>query len=368
MHSISKKYTRLQEESVYIQKFLSREGQEFGLRLATPDDAKSLSSIFKEIYGYQYIKPYVYNIELFKKELSRKNSFWFIGELLENSEIGGAGLIAKNRYIAHAGSLVVKKKFQGIGMAAKMGTAGIIFATRMPQFKDVLRLDGEARTIKIGAQKTIQDAGGIPYGLIPAFINLGDKRKYKTENNKPPPPVNEEAAFLYSLIFKSLWKQREKEIHLLDNEDFIFFYNYIKNIARKRMNNDVLILDRGKKRKSFELYGVSKDFYEGILNLYGYIKEKSLNNLLKTYNAWRIILWRIPTTQNGIHSMSLALEKGFNILGYDIGFSNLNWTLYDSVIMAYYPNGGSQVLKVDCLDLNRPLYNKVREIFFSRMN
>ena len=134
------------------------------------------------------------------------------------------------------------------------------------------------------------------------------------------------------------------------------------------MNNDVLILDRGKKRKAIELYGVSKDFYEGILNLYGYIKEKSLNNLLKTYNAWRIILWRIPTTPNGIHSMSLALEKGFNIVGYDIGFSNLNWTLYDSIIMAYYPNGGSQVLKVDCLDLNRPLYNKVREIFFSRIN
>jgi len=134
------------------------------------------------------------------------------------------------------------------------------------------------------------------------------------------------------------------------------------------MNEDNLILERGKKRKSYELYGVSKDFYEGILNLYGLIKEKSLNNLLKTYNKWRIILWKIPTTQNGIHSMALALEKGFNIVGYDIGFHNINWTLYDSVIMAYYPNGGSQVLKVNCLDQNRPLYNKVREIYFSRIN
>jgi len=66
--------------------------------------------------------------------------------------------------------------------------------------------------------------------------------------------------------------------------------------------------------------------------------------------------------------MSLALEKGFNIVGYDLGFNNMNWTLYDSVIMAYYPNGGSQVLKLEYLDENRPLFNKIREIFFSRID
>jgi len=367
MHTISKKYS-FQEDTIYIQKFLSREGQEFGLRLATPDDAKALSMIFKEVYGYEYIKPYVYNAELLKRELLEKNSFWFVGEAIKNKEIVGTGLIEKKRYIAHGGSFAVKKNYQGIGIAAKMGTAGIIFTTKLDQFKNVLKLDVEPRAVKIGAQRAIHDAGAIPFGLIPAYINFGDFRKFNIESTKPPPPINEEAAFLYSLVFKPLWKKREQEIYLLDNEDFIFFYNYIRKMSRKRMNNDVLNLERGKKRKAFELYAVSKDFYGGILNLYGPIMEKSLNNLLRRYNDWRIILWRIPTTQNGINSMSLALEKGFNVVGYDIGFNSMNLKLNDSVILAYYPNGGSHVLQVNSLDENRPLYNKIREIFFSRDN
>ena len=144
MHSINKKYSRFQEDTIFIQKFLSRDGQELGIRLATPDDAITISMIFKEVYGYQYVKPFVYNIELLKRELIRKNSFWFVGEVLENKEIMGTGLIEKNRYIAHAGSMAIKKKFQGIGVAAKMGTAAIISITKIPLFKDVLRLDGEA--------------------------------------------------------------------------------------------------------------------------------------------------------------------------------------------------------------------------------
>ena len=74
------------------------------------------------------------------------------------------------------------------------------------------------------------------------------------------------------------------------------------------------------------------------MKLYGYVKEKSLKNLLKVYSNWRLILWRIPTTQNGIHSMALAEKMGFKVVGYDIGFNNINWTLFDSIIMAYYPN------------------------------
>jgi hypothetical protein len=66
--------------------------------------------------------------------------------------------------------------------------------------------------------------------------------------------------------------------------------------------------------------------------------------------------------------MALALEKGFNMVGYDVGFNKMNSTLHDSVILAYYPNGGSQVFEVNYLEENKPLFNKVREIFFSRVN
>lgn len=323
--------------------------------------------IFKEVYNNEYLTPLVYDLGLLKKELAERNNFWFVGEYLEDREVAGTGLIRKNRYIAHASKAVVKKKYQGRGVTTKIGAAGIISCTKMPQFKECLRLNIEVRAPQIKAQKLIQNSGALPFGLVPAYYNYGDRRNFKIENNTPFPPKREEAAFLYSIIFKNLWKIREKQIYLLDNEDFAFFHEYVKNQA-KRMKNDELNFEKGKKGKGYELYGVSKEYYDGIISLHGYIQEKSLNNLVKTYNKWRVILWRIPTTQNGVHSMKLALEKGFNIVGYDLGFNNMNWTLYDSVILAFYPNGGSQVLKVDCLDGNKPLFNKVREIFFSRIN
>ncbi|HDZ19471.1 hypothetical protein LCGC14_0515750 [marine sediment metagenome] len=367
MAVISKKYLIPQVENFYFQKFTSKNGDEYGLRFGEPKDAKNISMIFKEIYNYEYLTPLVYDLNLLKRELSEKNNFWFVGESLENGEIAGAGLIKKNRYIAHASRGVTRQKFQGLGVTSKIGAAGIITATKMPEFKDCLRLNIEVRGPQIRAQKLIRNSRAIPYGLVPGYYNYGDRRTFKIENNTPFPPKREEAAFLYSIIFNTLWKKREKKIHLLNNEDFIFFHDYVKSYTKK-MNHDVIILEKGDKNKGYELYGISREFDDGIVSLYGSVKEKSLNNLLKTFNNWRIILWRIPTTQNGVHSMSLALEKGFNIVGYDVGFNNMNWKLYDSVILAYYPNGGSQALEVNSLEENKPLFNKVRDIYFSRIN
>ena len=347
MAVISKKDLILQEENIYFQKFVAKNGDEYGLRFGEPKDAKNISMIFKEIYNYEYLTPLVYDLDLLKRELSDNNNFWFVGESLDNNEIAGTGLIKKNRYIAHASKGVTRKKFQGLGVTSKIGASGIITVTKMPQFKDCLRLNVEVRGPQVRAQKLIRNSGAIPFGLVPAYYNYGDRRAFKTENNSPFPPKREEAAFLYSIIFNTLWKKREKKIYMLNNEDFIFFHDYVKSHTKK-MNQDVLLLEKGKKDKGYELYGVSKEYHDGIVSLYGSIKEKSLDNLLKTYKKWRIILWRIPTTQNGVHSMSLALEKGFNI--------------------AYYPKGGSNAFEVNYLEENKTLFNKIRDIFYSRLN
>ncbi|MFX0145610.1 MAG: hypothetical protein ACFE9C_16210 [Candidatus Hodarchaeota archaeon] len=352
-----------QEKNYYFQKFLSKLGDEYGLRFGKPQDAEAIIEIFKEIYQYNYAYPLIYNIEYLRKELSNRNNFWFIGESLENKEIAGAGLLSKKRYIGHAGQAVVKKKYQGQGITAKIGAAGMLTVTKMPQFKDVLRIDSEVRGIKIGAQKLFQNARAIPYGLIPAYINYGDKRHFNIDNGTPVPPLQEEPAVLYSMIFKNLWKKRDKTVYLLDDEDIIFFYNYVKKMSN-RMNKDILVLERCKKNKDYELYGVSKDFYEGRVNLYGYIKEKSLNHLLKVYKKWRLIIWKIPTTKNGISSMALATNKGFKIVGYDIGFNNINWTLFDSIILAYYPNNHNNFIKANCLEDTKPLAKKIDELFY----
>ena len=366
METTFKEKLILKEEDVYFQKFLSKDGQEFGLRFATPKDAKNISKMFKEIYNYEYINPIVYDDTLLKKEISDPNKFWVVGELIENKikEIAGVALVEKERYIAHAGSMITRKKFQGLGVTTKIAVGGLITITKMPQFKDVLRLDSEVRGPQIKIQAVAQNAGAVPYSIIPAYINFGDKREFEVDDNCPCPPQHEETAIIFSMIFRNLWKKRDKNVVLLDNEVLVFFYKYMKSKC-KRMKDDILYFEKGKNNKGYELYGVSKDYYNAIVKLYGYIKEKSINNLLKVYKNWRIILWKIPTTHNGVQSMKLALEKGFKVLGYDIGFNNINWTLFDSIILAYYPLGHHNLLDVNCLDSIKPLYNRIKEQFKS---
>ena len=200
MAVIGKKDLILQEEQTYFQKFISRNGKEYGLRFGIPNDANAISMMFKEIYGYKYINPLVYDVDYIKQEIRKPNNFWLVGELLDTREIAGVGLIEKKRYIAHSGKGMTRKKFQGKGVTTKIGAAGLISITKMPQFKDVLKIDTEVRGPEVRAQKLNQNAGAIDYGLIPAYINLGDKRHFKISDNTPFPPKQEEAAFLYSII------------------------------------------------------------------------------------------------------------------------------------------------------------------------
>ncbi|MFX1380358.1 MAG: GNAT family N-acetyltransferase, partial [Promethearchaeota archaeon] len=326
MATITKKRLALQGEDAYFQKFIFKNGQEYGLRFATPKDAATISSLFKETYNYEYPYPYVYDTNLLKNDISKPNKFWVLSDLLENNMTVGCALVDKERYIAHAGCLIVKKDFQRQGITTNLAAAGLITVTKMPQFKDILRLNTEVRAPLTQVQTSAQNAGAIPYGIIPSHINLADNRYFDFDDNNPCSAQNEEfSTVLYSIIFRSLWKKRDKNVFLLDNEDFIFLYEYIRNQVKK-MKDDALILEKEKNNQGYELYGVSKDYYLSHVKLFGYIKKKSISNLLRTYKNWRIIFWKVPATKNGISSMSLALKKGFKIVGYDIGFNNINGT------------------------------------------
>ncbi|MFX0141442.1 MAG: hypothetical protein ACFFDN_47835, partial [Candidatus Hodarchaeota archaeon] len=81
MQIVSRRHLLTQEDSIYFQKFVDKNGIEYGLRFGNPKDAKAISDIFKEIYNYDYLDPIVYNIEELKKEISKNNKFWVIGEL-----------------------------------------------------------------------------------------------------------------------------------------------------------------------------------------------------------------------------------------------------------------------------------------------
>ncbi len=364
MVSLSKEKLNFQKENVYFQEFLFKNGQKYGLRFASPKDAKNISNMFKESYNYDYSNPVVYDIELLKKHILNPNKVWILSDLIEKKKTVGCALVEKERYIAHAGCLVVKKEFKRHGITSQIAAAGLITVTKMPQFNDVLRLDIEVRAHLSNVQSAAQNAGAIPYSIIPSHTNIGDKRNLDITDNNPSPPQSEESAVLFSLIFRNLWKKRNKNVILLDNEDFIFCYEFVKNHAKK-MKNDTLILKRKNRNREYELYGVSKDYYMANVKLYGYIKEKSLNNLLKIYKNWRLIIWKIPTTENGINSMILALKKGFRVVGYDLGFNNVNWMLYDSIIVVYYPNENWKLSDVRCIDSIKPLFNRIKQQFLN---
>ncbi len=363
MATITKKGLDLQEEDFYFKKIIFKNGQQYGLRFATPKDAPNISSLFKESYGYKYPYPYVYDIELLKNDISKPNKFWVLSDLLENNITVGCALVDKERYIAHAGSLMIKKDFRRKGITTNLAAAGLLTVTKMPQFKEVLRLNTEVRAPLTKVQTSAQTAGAIPYGIIPSHITLVDNRDFNFDDNHPCSHQNEEFSTVhFSMIFRTLWKKRDRNVFLLDNDDLIFLYEYIKS-QTKQMNNDTITLKKDKKNKGYELYGVSKDYYLAHVKLFGYIKEKSLNNLIKINKNWRIIIWKIPTTENGISSMTLALKKGFKVVGYDIGFSNVNWTLFDSIIFAYYPNGNWNLSDVNCIDTIKPLFNMIKQQF-----
>ncbi|MFX1502171.1 MAG: hypothetical protein ACFFDH_14500 [Promethearchaeota archaeon] len=362
MASISKLELKDSKKEAYFQKFILKNEKEYGIRFASPKDVKNVSSMFREVYNYNYINPIVYDIELLKKDITNPNKLWVLCDLLENNSTVGCALVEKERYIGHAGSLIVKKEFQGQGITTRIVGAGLITILKMPNFKNLLRVDTEVRGPKPSVQKAAYNAGAIPQSIIPSYINFGDKRYTELNDNNPCPPQIEESAILYSIIFKNLWKKRDKTIFLLDNEDIIYIYNFIRT-QTKKMKFDTLIPKKVNKSKTYELYGVSKDYYMANLKLFGYIKEKSLNNLLKRYKNWRIILWNIPTTENGISSMFLALKKGFKVVGYDIGFNNINWTLFDSMIFAYYPNGNWKLSDINCTDRIKPFFNRIKQQF-----
>ena len=65
----------------------------------------------------------------------------------------------------------------------------------MPQFKECLRLNVVVRAPQIKAQKLIQNSGALPYALVPAYDNYGDKRNFNIENNTPFPRIRKKQRF-----------------------------------------------------------------------------------------------------------------------------------------------------------------------------
>lgn len=356
------------KKNKYMKYFTANDGKSYALRLGKPKDAKKISPIYYENYGPDYIHSWVYRPKLLKKKLRKSKYFWLVGVQVETREIFGVGLIERRGDAAYAGKMVFKKKYHGKGLARRLGSEGIAHCLTLPEFKGVLKLYSEVRTVEINAQKMIEETKSIPYAFLPLFINFGERDGFDFSKGKPYIDGVEESAIFYFLIFAQLWKMRDPEVFLLDNEDVKFFYNSIRNYNKKlkrMMKNDTITyVNPTINIKTKKGYKPKEDKHIAYVEVEGIFDEKTIREILDRYSDWRIITLKIPICKESPYSVKTSLENGFNVVGYDVGsYLNEKGQLHDSILLCAFPNGVdfASFEKMDILEETQPLANKVKE-------
>ncbi|MFX0070417.1 MAG: hypothetical protein ACFFAO_04930 [Candidatus Hermodarchaeota archaeon] len=322
----------------YLFTFLGKDNKQYGFRFGAPKDAKGIIKIFENVYGYNYLYPYVYDVKLLEKSLTSEKKSWFIVKSIDNDKIVALSLLDLWKdYSVYAGKFAFLNEYRGLGIAQTMNTKSAFAFFSLHRDKEILRVDGDARAENIKPQQLAKDLNLIGYGFIPNYNNYGDKRNYKPSIENPFSSGRMESVIMYCRPLKNFWKKRLKNIFLLNNEDILFFYEHIKSTERKMKKDNMTI--HSKCKFISEEYTIKEDFYKSILLIEGYLHEKTLIKLLKKYSNWNVIEWRIPTSKKGLYSQKIGLKHNFKIVGYDPGSHLKNNLLRDTLVYCNFPNG-----------------------------
>lgn len=341
-----------------LTKFTAKNGQEYQACYANENHAESIVELFKDVYHWNYLYPFVYFPEKVKAKIKKPNQIWCIATPIESDEVVGLSVIKKNRISLHVSKVNIKKKYQGRGIGSGLGANAFTAIIGKPKFRDIKRLESDVRATNLNSQKFIEKTGSKPYGFIPNYNNYDDKRKYSPNNLEPFTNGRIEPVIMYASRFNTFWNMRDKNITLFDNEDILFHYDVARSNNRK-MKRDNLII---KINDDFELdqYYIEEDFYKSCVKFEGFICKDTLNDLLKKYNNWNVIEWKIPVNKSGLNSQKIALDNGFVVLGYDSG-SILYKKLQDTLLVGKFPNGvdPSQFEQMDLTPTNKKIAERV---------
>jgi hypothetical protein len=322
----------------YFQTINLKNGEECGLRLVNYRDISKISKIYREMYNFNFIKPFVYDIDAFATELSVLNHYWFLFENVFTEEIEGVLMIELDNLTANIRNFVMTHHFYEDYLDTEFLKSLINGLESIYQFKSVLKLNFISQPSEIKLIECLNNLNALNYGFIPAFFNFGDKRDYNVDDQIPYQPVFEEPALFYTLLNDDLWQRRENEIFLYDTEFILTIYRYVKNSVDTIKGDQVHFSHEIAKKTNF-IYSLKKDIYSGIIEITGYFSKITLSYFLQLYESWRLIVWKIPTTLDGLNSVKLAIENDFIALGYDIGAFFWKERFHDMFIFAYYPNG-----------------------------
>lgn len=286
---------------IYIGEFESKKDKrQFGVRFATPKDAKSISEIMKDAYGFEYLYPKVYSEEQLSQSLKEdkqssrleKKELWGIAESLdENHELAAiCQTERKNEFSIHAGKTVVHNRFRGMGMARGLGVSNLLNVLKMPENQAVVRLDSDVRSSQLNSQKMAEIAGSIPYGFIPNYNNYADKRSYDPTNGVPFTEGRKESVVMYMAPLGDFWKIRSKTVALFDDENIKSFYNYIQSQNRK-MEKDIVAIYQTIPIRTRKKFNIDEDLYKGTILIIGYLNQDEISRILKKYEKWNVIEW-----------------------------------------------------------------------------
>jgi hypothetical protein len=357
-------------ESEYIHTFYA-DDELFGIRFGRPKDANQLIEVYKNVYGWNYLYPYVYKEKVLREKLSEEDHYWFPVDNVEMEEIVGAGALKKlNNYSVYIARLACKKEYQGKGLAGILGAICMKTLYQMHVFDGVLRLECDVRGKARKSQGFVEKTGSIPYGFIPNFNNYADKRLYKIRDGKPFTRGRIEPVIMYFQPFNDFWDKRLKEIYLYEDNRILRMYELLREINKRKMRKDKVHKKKlPKNPKVSSSYDISKDYYKAIVSISGYLNEAEINSIIEGYSNWNLIEWRIPTTLEGIYSQKLALKKGFIVAGYNIG-SNYNHLFEDTVLFNFFPNGldFKQFNDLNLSDKCKPIVHTVLESIRSKIS
>ncbi|TFF95282.1 MAG: hypothetical protein EU547_07690, partial [Promethearchaeota archaeon] len=214
-----------QPDNEILTKFNARDGQEYQACYACERHAESIVELFKDVYKWDYLHPFVYYPEKIKEKIHDPDQFWFIGTPLNSDEVAGLAVIEKNGVSLHVSKVNLKWKYHGLGIGRSLGGNAFTVVIGDPRFRNIRRLDSDVRAYNLNSQIFIEKTGSKPYGFIPNYNNYGDKRNYSPNDIAPFTDGRIEPVVMYASRFNSFWKMRDDNITLFDNDDILFHYN-----------------------------------------------------------------------------------------------------------------------------------------------
>ena len=341
-----------------------------GLRFARYIDCQQISYLYLDEYGYNYVNPLVYSqAKLLLKISDTKKNIWIVGENINNGEIAAASLLEIRENILFSSKTILNPKYRGMGLGSVLSYNSVTKIHKLGLLEGYIKIDSDVRAVQSGAQKLTESANGVAYGFIPDYNLFGDKRYYIQDIYNPFQDGYPESAFLYFAVLPRLFKVREPNIILLDNNYISFLYNYLKKFKLSMkivMKNDKLSIESSNGKLNKEQINLSLNPLNSIVNLEGISNHESIEKILNQFNKYHIIIWKIPTTLNGVSSMQTALDLNFKVVGYDMASikDDESNRFHDSIIFCHYANGiHEDFKKIKTTPKNKPLVEKISSQF-----